>query len=129
MGTEKLPKLSRRERQIVDLLYQRGPSTVAEVIDGMEDPPSYSAVRATLRVLEEKGQVSHAQEGPRYVYRPAVEPEQARRSAMSHLVQTFFNGSAEQAVVTLLQMSDSELSTDQLERLAAEVNRARKEGR
>ncbi len=129
MGTEKLPKLSRRERQIVDLLYQRGPSTVAEVIDGMEDPPSYSAVRATLRVLEEKGHVSHAQEGPRYVYRPAVEPEQARRSAMSHLVQTFFNGSAEQAVVTLLQMSDSELSTDQLERLAAEVNRARKEGR
>ncbi len=129
MSPENLPKLSRRERQIMDLLYQRGPSTVAEVIEGMEDPPSYSAVRATLRVMEEKGHLSHAQEGPRYVYRPAVEPEQARRSAMSHLVRTFFNGSAEQAVVTLLQMSDTELSANEIERLAAEVDRARKEGR
>lgn len=122
------PKLSRRERQIMDVLYQSGSATVAEVMDALPDPPSYSAVRATLRVLEDKGHVMHSADGPRYVYAPAVSPDQARRSALTHLLKTFFNGSTEQAVVTLLQMSDTELSDDDLDRLAARV-RAAQEGK
>jgi len=122
------PKLSRRERQIMDILYQRSSATVSEVMDALPDPPSYSAVRATLRVLEDKGHVMHAADGPRYVYSPAVSPDQAGRSALSHLLKTFFNGSAEQAVVTLLQMSDAELSDDEIDRLAAQVRAASQEG-
>ena len=112
----------------MDILYQRSSATVSEVMDALPDPPSYSAVRATLRVLEDKGHVMHAADGPRYVYSPAVSPDQARRSAMSHLLKTFFNGSAEQAVVTLLQMSDAELSDDEIDRLAARVRAASHEG-
>ncbi len=122
------PKLSRRERQILDILYQRSSATVAEVMAALPDPPSYSAVRATLRILGDKGHVSHSADGPRYVYAPAVSPDQARRSAMSHLLKTFFNGSTEQAVVTLLQMSDTELSDDDIDRLAARVRAVRQEG-
>ncbi|MCZ6754149.1 MAG: BlaI/MecI/CopY family transcriptional regulator [Gemmatimonadetes bacterium] len=121
------PKLSRRERQFMDILYQRGPATVAGVMEALPDPPSYSAVRATLRVLEDKGHVMHTAEGPRYVYAPAVSPDQARRTALSHLLKTFFNGSAEQAVVTLLQMSATELSDDDISRLAARVRAAPQE--
>ncbi len=113
--------LSRRERQIMDVLFERGESTVAEVLEGITDPPSYSAVRATLRVLEEKGQVRHRQDGPRYVYLPALEPEQARMAALQHLVRTFFDGSAEQAVVALLGMSDTRLPRREIERLAREI--------
>lgn len=123
------PKLSRRERQIMDVLYQRGSATVADVIDDLPDPPSYSAVRATLRVLEDKGHVTHSADGPRYVYAPAVSPDQARRSALTHLLKTFFNGSAEQAVVTLLEMPDADLSEQDLDRLASMVRAARGEGR
>jgi len=111
----------------MDVLYQRGSATVAEVMEALPDPPSYSAVRATLRILGDKGHVMHSADGPRYVYAPAVSPDQARRSAMSHLLKTFFNGSAEQAVVTLLQMSDTELSDDEIERLSARVRAARQE--
>jgi predicted transcriptional regulator len=111
----------------MDILYQRGPATVAGVMEALPDPPSYSAVRATLRVLEDKGHVMHSADGPRYVYVPAVSPDQARRTALSHLLKTFFNGSAEQAVVTLLQMSDTELSDDDIDRLAAGVRAARQE--
>lgn len=121
------PKLSRRERQFMDILYQRGSATVAGVMEALPDPPSYSAVRATLRVLEDKGHVMHSADGPRYVYAPAVSPDQARRTALSHLLKTFFNGSAEQAVVTLLQMSATELSDDDISRLAARVRAARQE--
>ena len=121
------PKLSRRERQFMDILYQRGPATVAGVMEALPDPPSYSAVRATLRVLEDKGHVMHTAEGPRYVYAPAVSPDQARRTALSHLLKTFFNGSAEQAVVTLLEMSATELSDDDISRLAARVRAAPQE--
>ncbi len=121
------PKLSRRERQLMDILYQRGPATVARVMGALPDPPSYSAVRATLRVLEDQGHVIHSADGPRYVYVPAVSRDQARRSALSHLLETFFNGSAEQAVVTLLQMSDRELSDDDIDRLVAGVRAARQE--
>ena len=122
-------KLSRRERQIMDVLYERQSATVSDVMEALPDPPSYSAVRATLRVLEDKGHVTHAEDGPRYVYAPAVPPDQARETALSHLVKTFFNGSAEQAVVTLLQMSDVDLATQDVERLAARVRDARMEGR
>ena len=121
------PKLSRRERQFMDILYQRGPATVAGVMEALPDPPSYSAVRATLRVLEDKGHVIHTAEGPRYVYAPAVSPDQARRTALSHLLKTFFNGSAEQAVVTLLQMFATELSDDDIDRLVGGIRAAPQE--
>ena len=101
--------LSRRERQILDILYQRGQATAAEVQTALPEAPSYSAVRALLRILEEKGHVRHHQDGPRYVYLPTVARDNAKRSAMRHMLQTFFDGSAESAVVALLQMSDSSL--------------------
>src|ERR687884_605634 len=94
--------LSRRERQIIDILYAHGRATAAEVQAALPDPPSYSAVRAMLRILEEKGHVHHEQDGPRYVYLPTIAPERAKRSALKHLIQTFFNGSAEQAISALL---------------------------
>jgi predicted transcriptional regulator len=122
-------KLTRRERQIMDILYRDGEATVAEVVERLPDPPSYSAVRATMNVLEEKGHIRHKQDGPRYVYLPAVPRDRARRAALNHLLQTFFDGSAESAVVALLQMSDNTLSTSDFERLAAEVRKARQEGR
>lgn len=122
-------KLSRRERQIMDILYQRGEGTVSDVMEDLADPPSYSAVRATLRVLEEKGHVKHREDGPRYVYLPAVARERARRDALQHLLQTFFGGSAEQAVAALMQMSEADLTPADLERLAERTRQARKEGR
>ena len=122
-------KLSRRERQIMDILYQRGEGTVSEVMEGLADPPSYSAVRATLRVLEEKGHVKHREDGPRYVYLPAVARERARRDALQHMLQTFFGGSAEQAVAALMQMSEGDLTPGDLERLAERTRQARREGR
>jgi predicted transcriptional regulator len=122
-------KLTRRERQIMDILYRDGEATVAEVVERLADPPSYSAVRATMNVLEEKGHIRHKQDGPRYVYLPAVPRDRARRAALNHLLQTFFDGSAENAVVALLQMTDSTLSASDFERMAAEVRKARQEGR
>lgn len=123
------PPLSRRERQIMDALYRLGPSSVAEVMEAIDDPPSYSAVRATLRVLEEKGHVNHEEDGPRYLYRPAVAQEAARSAALDHVVDTFFDGSAEQALVALLRRSDLELTDAQARRLSDEIRRARREGR
>lgn len=122
-------ELSRRERQIMDVLYLSGEATVGEVLEGIPDPPSYSAVRATLRVLEEKGQVAHRQDGARYVYYPVVEREQARRAAMTHLVRTFFDGSPEEAAVALLGMAGGELEESDLERLAERIEQAKREGR
>ena len=113
----------------MDVLYRDGSATVAEVVAKLPDPPSYSAVRATMNVLEEKGHVRHKQDGPRYVYLPAVPRDSARRAALNHLLQTFFDGSPESAVVALLEMSDSTLSTTDFERLAADVRKARQEGR
>jgi BlaI family penicillinase repressor len=120
--------LSRREREIMDALYRIGQATVGEVLEQIPDPPSYSAVRATLRVLEDKGHVRHKQDGPRYLYLPTVPQEKARRAALKHLVGTFFNGSAEQAVLALLQISDGNLSQSDLERLAERIRQARAEG-
>jgi len=121
--------LSRRERQIMDVIYARGSVTVQEVVDLIPDPPSYSAVRAMLRVLEEKGHVEHKEEGPRYVYLPTVPRDEASRSALRQLVRTFFDGSAEQAAAALLDMSGSDLSEQELDRLSDAIEQARKEGR
>ena len=122
-------KLTRRERQIMDILYRESEGTVADVLAKLPDPPSSSAVRATMNVLEEKGHLRHRQDGPRYVDLPAVPRDRARRAALNHLLQTFFDGSAESAVVALREMTDSKLSTNDFERLAAEVRKARQEGR
>ncbi|HUF12562.1 MAG TPA: BlaI/MecI/CopY family transcriptional regulator [Longimicrobiales bacterium] len=126
---EPISELSRRERQIMDVLYRRGAASVAEVMEEMPDPPSYSAVRATLRVLEEKGQVYHVHDGPRYVYQPSLEPERARRAALHHLVSTFFDGSAEEAVVALLRLEDTKANVVEIERLRDRIREARQEGR
>ena len=122
-------ELSPRERQVMSILYRRGRATVAEVLEEMPDPPSYSAVRATLRVLEEKGQVRHREDGPRYVYRPVVETETARRQALRHLVRTFFGGSAEEAALALLQLPGSGVSKGELKRLSRLIEEAEREGR
>jgi len=121
--------LSRRERQIMDVIYRRGRATAADVMQELPDPPGYSAVRALLRVLEAKGHVKHESHGARYVFLPTVPREKARRSALKQLVQTFFDGSAEQAVVALLDLSASKLSDDELNRLSELIDQARKEGR
>ena len=129
MGHAPKPPLSRRERQIMDIVYRLGRATAADVTENLADPPSYSAVRALLRVLEEKGHLRHEQDGPRYVFRPIVPREQARRSALSQLLSTFFDGSTEQAVAALLGLSSSKLSDGELDRLADLIDQAKKEGR
>ena len=120
--------LSRRERQIMDAIYRLERATAAEVMEAIPDPPSYSAVRAMLRVLEEKGHLKHEQDGPRYVFSPVVARDAARRSAMKHLVRTFFDGSTEGAVAALLQ-TDGKLSRAELERLSGLIEKAKSEGR
>lgn len=121
--------LGRRERQIMDAVYRHGRATVQDVLDSLPDPPSYSSVRAMMGLLEQKGHLKHEQDGPRYVYLPAVSPDRARRSALRHLVQTFFNGSPEQVVAALLDSPDAKLSPSELERLARLIAGARREGR
>ena len=113
----------------MDVLYRLGRATVAEVMENIEDPPGYSAVRAMLRILEEKGHLRHEQDGPRYVFIPRVTRDRARRSALTHLIQTFFDGSTEEAVAALLGMSQSRLSEEELERLSKLIDSAKSEGR
>jgi predicted transcriptional regulator len=120
--------LSRRERQIIDILYRRGRATAAEVMDELPADTTYSTVRTQLRVLEEKGHVRHEQDGQRYVYTPAVARGTVRRSALKHLVETFFDGSVEQTVAALLG-GDSHLSEPELERISQLIEKAKKEGR
>lgn len=129
MRDRPLQGLSRREREIMEIVYAAGPVSVSDVIDRMADPPSYSAVRTTLRILEEKGQLVHAQDGPRYVYRPAVKLERARDAALKGVVATFFSGSVEDAVAALLRLKDAALPKETVDRLLAEIENARKEGR
>lgn len=119
--------LSRRERQILDILYAKGTATAAEVLDALPDPPSYSAVRALLRILEDKGHARHEAQGTRYVYLPMVPRERARNSALSRIVKTFFDGSAAQAAAALVDSGS--LSDDELAKLSSLIERARKEGR
>ncbi|OFW36695.1 MAG: CopY family transcriptional regulator [Acidobacteria bacterium RIFCSPLOWO2_12_FULL_67_14b] len=119
--------LSRRERQILDILYAKGAASVADVQGSLADPPSYSAVRALLRILEEKGHARHEARGPRYVYLPMVPRERARNSALTRIVQTFFDGSAAQAAAALVDSGS--LSDEELSKLSSLIDRARKEGR
>ena len=121
--------LTRRERQIMDVLYRRGRATAGEVLQDLPDGPSYSTVRTQLRVLEAKGHVRHEEHGLRYVYMPSVARQAARRSALRHMVEIFFDGSAEKVVQALLGGEAARLSDEQLDRIAGLVARARKEGR
>jgi predicted transcriptional regulator len=120
--------LSRREREIMDILYQRGQASAAEVRDALSNPPSYSAVRAMLRILEEKGHIRHEAKDLRYVFMPTMSPQRAKRSALQHLLATFFNDSAEELMAALLDRSASELSAGDLERLSTMIESARRKG-
>jgi predicted transcriptional regulator len=129
MATPARSQLSRRERQIMDAIYRLGRATAAEVHDALPDRPSYSTIRALLRVLETKGHLRHAEDGPRYVYSPTVPRERARESALRQVVTTFFDGSTEAAVAALLDISAARLSDTELNRLAGLIAQAKKEGR
>ena len=120
--------LSRREREIMDIIYARGEATAGEILEDLSDPPSYSAVRGLVRVLEEKGHVRHDAEGLRYVYSPKVPRSTARRSALTHLVDTFFDGSTEKVVAALLGSDGGQVSDDELARIADMVAKAQDEG-
>ncbi|REJ80237.1 MAG: BlaI/MecI/CopY family transcriptional regulator [Acidobacteria bacterium] len=122
-------ELSRRERQILDLLYRLGKATAAQVREELPDAPSYSAVRALLRILEEKGHVEHSQEGPRYVYRPTVPRRAASRSALRHLVETFFAGRPSDAMAALIDLEADQLDGEQRRRLIERIECAEEEGR
>ncbi len=121
--------LSRRERQIMDVIYRMGEAAVSEVRDEMDDAPSYSAVRAMLRILEEKGQLTHRQDGPRYIYRPVKPIEEATESALERVLSTFFEGSTERAMAALLDMSSTRMSSAELDRLSKMIEDAREDGR
>jgi predicted transcriptional regulator len=127
--TENDAQLTRRERQIMDVLHARGHATAAQVLLALPDAPGYSAVRALLRILEEKGHARHHREGLRYVYLPTQARAKASRSALRRVLRTFFGGSAPQAVAALLEASDTQLSPSELDQLQAIINQARKEGR
>src|ERR1700690_3451772 len=119
--------LSRRERQIMDILYQRGKASASDVREAMEDAPGYSAVRAMMRVLEEKGHVKHQAEGLKYVYVPVGAREKAKRSAVKHLLDTFFAGSPEQIVAALLDVSATRLTREELDRMSEMIEKAKRE--
>lgn len=129
MTDKRAATLSRRERQIMDVIYAKGSATAAEVLEALPDAPSYSAVRTLLRILEDKGHLSHVVDGPRYVYSPVVPRANARDTALRSLLRTFFDGSPSDAVAALLDLSGNKLSKDELDDIAALVRRARKEGR
>lgn len=119
--------LSRRERQVMDILHRRGESTVSEILQALPDPPTYSAVRSILRILGEKSLISYREDGPRYVYFPARSTDKARDDALAHVVQTYFAGSPEQAVTALLRLSDADVSDADVARLREKIRRARLE--
>jgi BlaI family transcriptional regulator, penicillinase repressor len=121
--------LSRRERQVMDILHRRGEATVAEIMEELPDPPTYSAVRSVLRILGEKNLIRYKEDGPRYVYYPAQDTEEARDDVLAHVVRTYFGGAPEQAVTALLRMSDVDMSDGDVERLRERIRRARQSGR
>ena len=127
MTKSRAPHLSRRERQIMDVLYRSGRATAAEVQAGMPDAPSYSAVRTMLRILEEKGHVRHQPDGPRYVYIPRVARDKAKRSALRHVVNTFFEGSAAQVMAALFELSPRDLGEDEIARLRQLIDNAKQQ--
>jgi predicted transcriptional regulator len=122
-------RLTRREREIMDILHRRGRATAHEVLGELPDTPSYSTVRTLLRILEERGHVEHVVDDQRYVYLPTVPPTEARQSALAHLVSTFFAGSVAQAVATLVESPQTRLSHEELDQLAQLIERAKQEGR
>ncbi|MDZ4702232.1 MAG: BlaI/MecI/CopY family transcriptional regulator [Rhodothermales bacterium] len=128
MTTPQHEHLSRRERQIMDVIYQKGKATAAEVMDQIPDAPSYSAVRALMRILVEKGHLSYALSGNRYIYKPTVSRQTAKHNALQHVLSTFFEGSVSQAMVALLDLTD-ELPEDELERLSVLIEKAKNEGK
>ena len=129
MAKKDEPQLSRRERQIMEIVYRKGNATAAEVHEGMADRPTYSAVRALLRVLEAKGHLRHRQDGPRYLYSPTVPRDRARRTALQRVVGTFFAGSVTDAVAALLDLQSARLDDDELERLSTLVAEAQQKGK
>src|SRR4051812_26539470 len=129
MSKQTQPSLSRRERQIMDLLYQMGRATAAEIQQALPSPPSYSATRALLRILEEKGHIKHEEDGPRYVFAPKVSRDSAKKSALRHLMHTFFEGSAAKLVSTLVSEDAGQLSSEDLAQLANLIEKARMEGK
>jgi predicted transcriptional regulator len=124
-----MEKLSRRERQIMDILYERGRATAAEILAAIPDPPSYSSIRALVKVLEDKGHVKHQEDGPRYVFTPSVPRSKARRNAVKHLLQTFFADSAGDAVASLLGESGGKLKSEELDKIEQLIAQARKESK
>lgn len=126
---EKTNDLSRRERQIMDFLYQAGRATAAEVLDALPDPPGYSAVRATLRILETKGHVRHEEDGRAYVFIPVIRKDAAQKRALTHLLKTFFDNSTEQAVAALVDIAGPTASAAELDRLRKIIDDARRDGR
>jgi len=129
MPKKPLDRLSRRERQIMEVIWAAGQATATEVLEKLPDPPSNSAVRALLKILETKGHVRHVADGNRYVFLPTVAPDRARRSAMQTVLNTFFEGSPEKAVAALLDVSRSDISDDELDRMSKMIEEAREEGR
>ena len=129
MTRPSIPSLSRREREIMDVLFRRGTAAVADVLADLADPPSYSAVRALLAKLEQKGHITHTEEGRAFIYAPVVRKDAARRGALAHLLSTFFDNSAEQAVAALLELRGRKPDDPELDRMAALIERARREGR
>ena len=121
--------LSRRERQVMDILHRREEATVAEIMADLPDPPTYSAVRSVLRILGEKHLIRYKEDGPRYIYYPAQDTEDARDDVLAHVVRTYFAGSPEQAVTALLRMSDVDMNADDIKRLRSSIRNARKTGR
>ena len=124
-----LSRLSRREREIMDIVFQMGRASAAEVHERIPSPPGYSAIRATMRILEEKGLLKHDYDGKRYIYRPALGQSQARKTAVDHLLNTFFGGSTAGAVMALLETPGRELTDEELDRMVALIEKARTEGR
>jgi BlaI family penicillinase repressor len=122
-------KLSRRERQVIEILLSTGESTAAEIHRLLPAPPSYSAVRALLRVMEDKGVLSHRNDGPRYVYKPTIAPAKARQSILKQVLDNLFHGSREQLVAALLDPGTDRISRAELDRLAAKIEEARQSGR
>lgn len=129
MKPESHTRLGSRERQIMEVVYRLGRATVAEVLAQIEDPPSYSAVRAMLRILEDKGHLKHVQDGPRYLYLPVVSGERARRSILQDVVKRLFDNSTEKAVAALLESSSTRMSDAELERLQRLIDSSRRKGR
>lgn len=121
--------LSRRERQVMEILHRRGESTVTEILQGLADPPTYSAVRSVLRILTTKGLIEHREDGPRYVYSPKLPTDKTREDVLAHVVQTYFAGSAEKAVTALLRLSDTRIDGAKLEQLRGRIRRARQNER